>query len=67
MKDWPLEDYLNPVFAENRVKKSIENMTGLKVVEVNVHVQGVSIENEKKEEPKEEGTQENETTEVSQE
>ena len=23
MKDWPLEDYLNPVFAENRVKKSM--------------------------------------------
>ena len=52
---------------QNRVKKSIENMTGLKVVEVNVHVQGVSIENEKKEEQKEEGTQENETTEASQE
>ena len=52
---------------QNRVKKSIENMTGLKVVEVNIHVQGVSIENEKKEEQKEEGTQENETTEASQE
>ena len=33
---------------QNRVKKSIENMTGLKVVEVNVHVQGVSIETDKK-------------------
>ena len=33
---------------QNRVKKSIENMTGLKVTEVNVHVQGVSIESEKK-------------------
>ena len=33
---------------QNRVKKSIENMTGLKVTEVNVHVQGVSIEAEKK-------------------
>lgn len=33
---------------QNRVKKSIENMTGLKVTEVNVHVQGVNIENEKK-------------------
>ena len=32
---------------QNRVKKSIENMTGLKVTEVNVHVQGVSIEAEK--------------------
>ena len=35
---------------QNRVKKSIENMTGLKVTEVNVHVQGVSIEAEKKQE-----------------
>lgn len=26
---------------QNRVKKAVENMTGLKVVEVNVHVQGV--------------------------
>ena len=26
---------------QNRVKKSVENMTGLKVAEVNVHVQGV--------------------------
>ncbi len=30
---------------QNRVKKAVENMTGLKVVEVNVHVQGVSTEN----------------------
>ena len=35
---------------QNRVKKSVENMTGLKVTEVNVHVQGVSIETEKKQE-----------------
>ena len=27
---------------QNRVKKAVETMTGLKVVEVNVHVQGVS-------------------------
>ena len=33
---------------QNRVKKSVENMTGLKVTEVNVHVQGVNIETEKK-------------------
>lgn len=33
---------------QNRVKKSIENMTGLKVTEVNVHVQGVNIETEKR-------------------
>jgi len=41
---------------QNRVKKSIENMTGLKVTEVNVHVQGVSIEADKK---KDEVQQEN--------
>ena len=29
---------------QNRVKKSVENMTGLKVAEVNVHVQGVNTE-----------------------
>ena len=30
---------------QNRVKKAVENMTGLKVVEVNVHIQGVNTEN----------------------
>ena len=30
---------------QDRVKKSVENMTGLKVLEVNVHVQGVSTTN----------------------
>ena len=29
---------------QNRVKKAVEAMTGLKVLEVNVHVQGVSTE-----------------------
>ena len=29
---------------QNRVKKSVESMTGLKVSEVNVHVQGVKTE-----------------------
>lgn len=29
---------------QNRVKKAVETMTGLKVLEVNVHVQGVSTE-----------------------
>ena len=39
---------------QKRVKKSGENMTGLNVEEVNVHVQGVStVSNKKKEEPKE--------------
>ncbi len=47
---------------QNRVKKSVENMTGLKVEEVNVHVQGVntdSVNNEKEvvEENKEEENQ----------
>ena len=41
---------------QNRVKKSVENMTGLKVAEVNVHVQGVKTErdNDDKEEPEKE-------------
>lgn len=34
---------------QNRVKKAVETMTGLKVVEVNVHVQGVNTETEKEE------------------
>ena len=40
---------------QNRVKKSVETMTGLTVEEVNVHVQGVSTETtEEKEEKTEE-------------
>ena len=35
---------------QNRVKKSVEAMTGLKVLEVNVHVQGVTTDIEAKEE-----------------
>ena len=31
---------------QNRVKKAVETMTGLKVVEVNVHVQGVNTDTE---------------------
>lgn len=31
---------------QNKVKNGIENMTGLEVVEVNVHVQGVNIKSE---------------------
>ena len=45
---------------QNRVKKSVEKMTGLKVEEVNVHVQGVNTDavmNEKESEPK--STEEN--------
>ena len=32
---------------QNRVKKAVENMTGLKVTEVNVHVQGVNTQFDK--------------------
>ena len=39
---------------QNRVKKSVENMTGLKVSEVNVHVQGVKTEREENNEESEE-------------
>ena len=39
---------------QNRVKKSVENMTGLKVEEVNVHVQGVNTDVVKSDENKEE-------------
>lgn len=34
---------------QNRVKKAVETMTGLKVLEVNVHVQGVNTENQTQE------------------
>lgn len=37
---------------QNRVKTSVENMTGLKVEEVNVHVQGVNTSSLNKEEVK---------------
>jgi len=36
--------------VQENVKKAIENMTGLKVVRVNVHVQGVSFPQQKAEE-----------------
>lgn len=45
---------------QNRVKKSVENMTGFKVEEVNVHVQGVNTEMSKKEEQAEEEQNSNE-------
>ena len=44
---------------QNRVKKAVENMTGLKVEEVNVHVQGVNTES-----LTEESKEENETEET---
>ncbi len=41
---------------QSRVKKSVENMTGLKVLEVNVHVQGVHAITEKYEKEEDEET-----------
>lgn len=35
---------------QNRVKKAVENMTGLDVLEVNVHVQGVNTETQERKE-----------------
>lgn len=35
---------------QEKVKKSVETMTGLNVIEVNIHVQGVNIEKEHKKE-----------------
>ena len=43
---------------QTRVKKSVENMTGLKVLEVNVHVQGVHAINDKEEKEQEENNSE---------
>ena len=39
---------------QNRVKKTVETMTGLTVTSVNVHVQGVNIPEEKEEQKNEE-------------
>lgn len=38
---------------QNRVKKAVETMTGLKVLEVNVHVQGVNTESQLQEKTEE--------------
>ncbi len=43
---------------QNRVKKAVETMTGLKVLEVNVHVQGVSAVADKQETQETENKQE---------
>lgn len=43
---------------QTRVKKAVENMTGLKVLEVNVHVQGVHAISEKEEKNEKEEIQE---------
>ncbi len=54
---------------QNNVKSAVENMTGLKVVEVNIHVQGVNLPKDTKKEQKNEEvhTEENEETIESQE
>ena len=46
---------------QTRVKKAVESMTGLKVEEVNVHVQGVNTDvvNQTQEETKNENEDEN--------
>jgi len=47
---------VKPREIQNRVKKAVETMTGLNVVEVNVHVQGVNTDS--KEEAEENKTEE---------
>ena len=49
---------------QNKVKKSVESMTGLKVEEVNVHVQGVNTESltEEKEEESQQKEEKNQET-----
>lgn len=42
---------------QNNVKSAVENMTGLKVVEVNIHVQGVNLPKDTKKEQKNDETQ----------
>lgn len=39
---------------QEKVKETVETMTGLNVVEVNIHIQGVNIEKDYKKEPVEE-------------
>ena len=43
---------------QNRVKKAVEGMTGLKVVEVNVHIQGVNTDTTEEDTTSGEGKQE---------
>ena len=38
---------------QNRVKKAVETMTGLKVANVNIHIQGINIPENRSEEPDE--------------
>jgi len=39
---------------QEKVKRAVENMTGLSVIEVNIHIQGVNIDKEPKKESVEE-------------
>ncbi len=48
---------------QNRVKKAVESMTGLKVEEVNVHVQGVNTDAAKEEKSQQEEAEEEMTSE----
>lgn len=51
---------------QNKVKTVVESMTGLKVVDINIHVQGLNLpKEEKKEEKKEEEVAEKTETEES--
>ena len=43
---------------QNKVKKSVETMTGLKVDEVNVHIQGVDTEAKEEKDDKKEAKKE---------
>jgi len=36
--------------VQGNIKRAVENMTGLKVLEVNIHVQGVSFQKEEEKE-----------------
>ena len=38
---------------QNRVKQAVETMTGLKVANVNIHIQGINIPEKRSEEPEE--------------
>ncbi|HQL35382.1 MAG TPA: Asp23/Gls24 family envelope stress response protein [Bacillota bacterium] len=40
---------------QENVKKAVETMTGLTVVEVNIHIQGINLDKENKEEENPEG------------
>lgn len=43
---------------QNRIKKAVENMTGLKIEEVNVHIQGVNTTDSQKNQENKEGNEE---------